>query len=461
MDDGAKDRLKVGEEVGNIAKNLFSGGLEIDFNMNDIDLMIKQTSEAIKSGKPIYEATFLNEDILVRVDLMVKEGEGWNMYEVKSSSSIKKYHYEDAAFQWYALSLVPELKMNRGYVITLNNKYMNDEKRDISNLFDLTDVTEFIKNEAENIPDKINSFKEVINLKDSPDIQIGAQCSKPHLCQYKNDCWPLEEVDSIFSLYRMKSKDKIDLYNSGIKRFDQLPKDFKLTEIQEKQILSIKKSKPIINYEKINDFISQIIYPVSYLDFETFQEAIPSYKKQRPYSQMPFQFSLHIQNEPLGDLEHYEFIADHGCDPRSDIAEKLLQWIPPDGTIIAYNQSFEISCIKALADVNQNISLSLLELNDRFLDLIIPFRKGYYYHPLFNGSFSIKKVLPALCPNDSELSYDKLNITNGGDASLTYKNLNDITPDEYEKVLSDLYAYCNLDTLAMVKILEHLILINK
>ena len=187
MDDGAKDRLKVGEEVGNVAKNLFPDGLEIDFNMNDIDLMINQTTEALKSDKPIYEATFLNEDILVRVDLMVKEGEGWNMYEVKSSSSIKNYHYEDAAFQWYALSLVPGLKMNRGYVITINNRYMNNVKTDIDNLFNLTDVTEFVKTEAKNIPDKINSFKEVIKHKDLQDIQIGSQCSKPHSCVYKND----------------------------------------------------------------------------------------------------------------------------------------------------------------------------------------------------------------------------------------------------------------------------------
>ena len=120
-----------------------------------------------------------------------------------------------------------------------------------------------------------------------------------------------------------------------------------------------------------------------------------------------------------------------------------------------------MNCIKNLADADTNNSVSLLKLNERFLDLIIPFRKGYYYHPLFNGSFSIKNVLPALCPDDSSLRYDKLNITNGGDASLIYKNFNEINPDDQEKVLSDLYAYCRLDTLAMVRILEHLISIKK
>ena len=460
MDAGAKDRLKVGEEVGNMAKKLFPDGVEIDFNINDVNSMVEQTFEAIISGKPIYEATFLSEGILVRVDLMTKGDNGWNMYEVKSSSSLKKYHHEDAAFQWYTLSLNSNLTMNRAYVITINKDFLSDEFEDINSLFKLNDVTDFVKKETNNIPDRIHAFKEIINQNSVPKTEIGPHCSKPHTCQYKDECWGSYGNDSILNLYRMKSKDKFNLYSSGIKTFDQLPEDYNLSNIQEKQVQSFLKSEPIIDRNKVDDFISQINYPISYLDFETFQEAIPSYKKQKPYSQMPFQFSLHVQNEPLGELLHYEFIAPPGSDPRSRIADKLLKWIPTEGTIIAYNQSFEMNCIKSLADIDTKKSALLLELNERFIDLIIPFRKGHYYHPLFNGSFSIKNVLPALCPDDPSLRYDKLNITNGGDASLIYKNFNEINSDDHEKVLSDLYAYCRLDTLAMVKILEHLISIT-
>ncbi len=460
MDAGAKDRLKVGEEVGNMAKKLFPDGVEIDFNINDVNSMVEQTFEAIMSGKPIYEATFLSEGILVRVDLMTKGDNGWNMYEVKSSSSLKKYHHEDAAFQWYTLSLNSNLTMNRAYVITINKDFLSDEFEDINSLFKLNDVTDFVKKEANNIPDRIHAFKEIINQNSVPKTEIGPHCSKPHACQYKDECWGSYGNDSILNLYRMKSKDKFNLYSSGIKTFDQLPEDYNLSNIQEKQVQSFLKSEPIIDRNQVDDFISQINYPISYLDFETFQEAIPSYKKQKPYSQMPFQFSLHVQNEPLGELLHYEFIAPPGSDPRSRVADKLLKWIPTEGTIIAYNQSFEMNCIKSLADIDTKKSALLLELNERFIDLIIPFRKGHYYHPLFNGSFSIKNVLPALCPDDPSLRYDKLNITNGGDASLIYKNFNEINSDDHENVLSDLYAYCRLDTLAMVKILEHLISIT-
>ena len=460
MDDGANDRLKVGEEVGNMAKKLFPDGVEIDYNMDAVDLMIEQTAEAIVSEKPIYEATFLADGVLVRVDLMTKGINGWDMYEVKSSSNLKKYHHEDAAFQWYTLSLNPKLKMNRAYVITINKDFLKNEYENINSLFTLNDVTDFVTNEARDIPEKIHAFKEVMNQNNVPKIEIGPHCSKPHPCQYMKDCWGTYGNDSIFNLYRMKSKDKFDLYRSGIKTFDQLPEDFDLTDIQMKQVQSFIKSEPIIDRDQIDNFISQINYPISYLDFETFQEAIPSFENQRPYQQMPFQFSLHVQHESNGKLEHFQFIAKHGDDPRRSISNELLKNIPEYGTIISYNQSFEINCIKTLARSNPDRQDELLMLNERFLDLIIPFRKGYYYHPKFNGSFSIKSVLPVLCPNEPELNYENLNITNGGDASLIYKNLNIINADDYDITLSDLYAYCRLDTLAMVKILEHLTSIN-
>ena len=134
----------------------------------------------------------------------------------------------------------------------------------------------------------------------------------------------------------------------------------------------------------------------------------------------------------------------------------MLEWIPHKGTIIAYNESFEMNCIKELARYNTESSDQLLALNERFIDLITPFRQGHYYHPGFKGSFSIKKVLPALCPNDVTLDYNSLNIKNGGEASLAYKYFYKLNDQEIINYRNDLFEYCKLDTLAMVRILDHL-----
>ncbi len=173
--------------------------------------------------------------------------------------------------------------------------------------------------------------------------------------------------------------------------------------------------------------------------------------------QIPFQYSLHILHED-GTMEHKEFLGDENTDPRTNLITQMLSDITSTGSIMAYNQSFEMSRIKELADFDTDRKDELLALNERFVDLIVPFRGRGYYHPDFNGSFSIKSVLPAMFPNNDELNYKKLgSIQNGGDAMDTFANLYLLKDkSKREEIRKDLLAYCYLDTLAMVRIFEKL-----
>ncbi|MCK5536177.1 MAG: DUF2779 domain-containing protein, partial [Bacteroidales bacterium] len=185
--------------------------------------------------------------------------------------------------------------------------------------------------------------------------------------------------------------------------------------------------------------------------------AIPRFDNQRPYMQIPFQYSLHVLHED-GTMEHKEFLGDENSDPRGSLIEQMLNDITTTGSIVAYNQSFEKTRIEELAEFNESRKDELLALNERFVDLIVPFRGRGYYHPDFNGSFSIKSVLPAMFPNDDELDYKKLgSIQNGGDAMDTFANLH-LLKDKSKLVAikKDFLAYCRLDTLAMVRIWEKL-----
>jgi len=460
MDEASKDRLKAGDEIGDLAKELFPGGTEIEYLPDNHEKMIEDTNLALEKGAPIYEATFVVDNNLIRVDLMNQTKDGWDMYEVKSSSKQKPYHIEDASFQWYVLSQIKGLKINNAYLVIINSDYVKDGDIDQDKLFKKKDITKKVNDRLDLVPNEINKMQDIIECDAEPNTPIGPHCSKPHACQYKKLCWEDVKDNSVLNLYRMRAKQKFDFFDNECKTFDEIPEGTKLSDIQQKQITSYLNNKTLIHKNGVKEFIDTIKYPISYFDFETFQDAVPRFDNQRPYMQMPFQFSLHIQNEPLGKQDHFQCIVDHKKDPRKEIAEKMLEWIPPKGTIIAYNQSFEMNCIETLARYNVELSDKLLALNERFTDLIIPFRQGDYYHPAFNGSFSIKKVLPALCPNDSSLNYDSLNITNGGEASLAYKKFNELSDDEIEIKRKHLFAYCRLDTLAMVRILEQLIKIN-
>ena len=212
-----------------------------------------------------------------------------------------------------------------------------------------------------------------------------------------------------------------------------------------------------IEKEKIKEFLGTIRYPLYHLDFETFQQAVPEYDGVIPYNMIPFQYSLHVQRSACAKPEHYEFLAIEGLDPRRALAEQLCKDIPADVCVLAYHSSTEIGIMKKLAVQLPDLSAHLLSICKNTLDLMVPFQKKYYYCKEMQGSYSIKYVLPALCPNDPELDYHALDgIHNGGEAMNAFAELPKHTPEEIDLIRKQLLAYCKLDTLAMVKVLEKL-----
>ena len=465
VDESAKDRLKAGNDVGEEAKMLFPGGVNIEFYGDDYQKMCDLTQEAIaKDTDAIYEASFIEDNIFIRVDIMHKTPSGWDIYEVKSSSALKDYHKEDLSLQWYVLNKVKNLELNKAYVVTMNNEYVKDGDIDPKEIFKLHDLTDEVLLKQPEIEKESRLLKLVSSSKDVPKINIGPHCKAPHGCVYVDSCWPKssKDNDSIFTLYRMRLDKKIDLYNQGIDTFKKIESTSKFNLTQQNQIKAYRLNEPVIDKVKIKEFINTIEYPLSYFDFETFTDAIPSFNGQRPHMQIPFQYSLHIQENENTELKvirktHKGFIADHNKDPRRDIAESMLINFPLKGSIMAFNQSFEKNCIKSLAEHCPDLAKGLLDLNNRFVDLIDPFRGGGYYHSSFKGSFSLKNVLPAMCPNDSDLDYKKLEIGNGALASSAYKHLRDSSEEEIEQTRKNLSNYCWTDTYAMVAIYNKLL----
>jgi len=463
-DNGSLERLSAGNEVGDISKDLFPGGTEIPYLSGDQEKMFELTKESINQGATsIYEASFIFDDIFVRVDLMNKTEKGWDIYEVKSSTRIRSYHEYDASIQWHVLKELNMFEINDVFIVTLNNEFSKKKIIDPIKFFNVDSVLNIVESNHQEVKQKILELKSIAASSKEPLIDIGPHCKKPHDCVYLDKCWPknMNDINSVFRFYRMNLKKKIDLYNRGIDTFDKINDVDTLSSTQKNQMTAFHEDSPVINIDKIKEFIKKVDYPISYFDFETFTDAAPLYDEQRPHMQMPFQYSLHIQddvNQILNiDDNHFEFIADHNKDPRRFIAESMIKNFPKKGSIMAYNESFEKNCIKTLAEYCPDLADELLALNERFIDLIEPFRSGGYYNSEFRGSFSIKKVLPAVCPNNKELDYKELEISNGGMASSSYKGLRNQSDIDAQKTLENLYRYCRLDTYAMYAIYQKLI----
>jgi hypothetical protein len=444
-------RFAAGNKVGEWAQQLFPGGTELEYE-NGFSANIQKTQELIASGaEVIYEATFRYDNILVMVDILQKGENGWEMYEVKSSTGTKDIFINDTAIQYHVVKGTG-LDINRVFLVHLNNQYTRMGELDLQELFAVDDVTEQTQSRQAEIPQKLSDMRQ--SLRDGePSIDIGPYCTDPYECDFRPYCWQDIPEYSIFDIANLRSNRKFALYYGGVLHLQDIPADFSLSDNMKAQVEAELTGKKFINNRNISEFLSKISEPIGFLDFETFMEPVPSFDYQRPYQQTPFQYSLHIfKNEKLA---HHEFIGEPGIDPRPAFIEKLLEDTSSCRTILVYNQAFEIARLQEIAKNFPKFAEEIESIIARIVDLMAPFRNKDYYVREMRGSHSIKYVLPALVP---ELSYDNLAIADGEMAMLAYSGLSKMTDEnEKEEISQNLLEYCKLDTLGMVRIWEKLV----
>ena len=448
--------FKRGTNVGELAQRLFSGGVvAAEGDPPNYEKALKKTDELIQNNvKVIYEAAFQFDQVLSIADIIVRENNGWKIYEVKSSTSISETYLNDAALQYYVIS-------NMGFdvkdfsIVYINNQYIRQGELDLNELFTTESVLELILPLQESVDENVRRFKKILSQRRIPEIDIGEHCYNPYTCGFFNYCRKHIPEDSIFDFSGMHLNKKYDLYREGIIKLDDVPDNYPLNKNNKLQLDVYKSGKTVIDRDGINNFLEELNYPLYFMDFETFQPAVPLFDNSKPYQQIPFQYSIHFKENKNGGLQHFEFIADSGIEPRIKFIQGLLKDTNhKGGDIIVYNKSFEITRLKEIARDFPHYADDIEKLILRIKDLMIPFQRKYYYAPEMKGSYSIKAVLPALLP---ELSYDKLVINEGGLASIAYESLQSETDlMRMAEIKEQLLEYCKLDTLAMVEILKKL-----
>jgi len=447
--------FKRGTNVGILAQQLFAGGeVATTGEPPNYTKGIKKTGELINiKTKAIYEAAFQFNEVLAITDIIVRDGSKWNAYEVKSSTSISETYLNDAALQYYVLSN-SGIEINDFSIIYINNQYTRQGELDINELFIIESVLEYILPMQDTIKENVERLKRVIHQKRMPGIEISEHCHNPYKCGFFNYCRNHIPKDSIFDFSGMHLKKRYEMYKEGIIKLGDIPEDYSLNKNNKLQLEVYNRGDTVIDKEAIEDFISDLNYPIYFMDFETFQPAVPLFDNSRPYQQIPFQYSIHYKESKESELTHFEFLAESGEDLRVKFIEGLINDAKGEGDIVVYSKSFEITRLKEIASDFPEYADEIEKLILRIKDLMIPFQRKYYYSPEMKGSYSIKAVLPALVP---ELSYDKLEINEGGLASIAFESLwNETDLMIIAETKNQLLEYCKLDTLAMVRILEKL-----
>ena len=459
--------LDNGNAMGDLAMGYFGSFVEVPFDPQDPQRFAKakeRTQQLLAAGEPtICEATFDFDGNYCMADILRRREDGaFDLVEVKSSTHCKEVYLHDMAYQTWVLQQCG-LDVRTTSLLYVNKQYVRQGQLDLQGLFKLEDHTDDVAEMIPAIAARTLALKATAEQPSEPQQPLGEQCFSPYECGFRPWCWREMPTPNVFDIGRVHKKKAAELHQRGIDSFQQVmdaPDVWgMLTNKQRQQVEGVARQlPPVIDRAAISSFLDTLRFPLYFLDFETFQPAVPLYDGTRPFQQIPCQYSLHVLQAPDAPLEHYEFLAPAGADPRRAIAESLVAAIPANVCTLAYNMSFERGRISELADLFPDLAEHLMTIGANMRDLAVPFQRGDYYDAAMGGSYSIKHVLPALFPNDPDLDYHNLEgVHNGGEAMAAYGDLVNMTPEDAARTRQQLLRYCELDTLAMVKIWQRLV----
>lgn len=444
-DPAVQRRLRAGQKVDKLAREQFRNGRLIPYRLQPAE-MAALTRQALAEGaETLFQATFIVEDFLVKVDILTLTEAGWHLIEVKSSTQYKEAeHLPDVAFQVYVLR-------QAGLPVTpVSLMHLNRDSYapDLLALFLLTDVTEEAHAFLPTVATDTAVMRQLLAQPDPPNHSIGRHCTRPSPGLFYDHGWQGIEGLTIYDIPRLNEKKERPLQEAGVLYLADVPASYALTAAQRAFVDFHAQQQVNVDRAAIQQALVELQLPLYFLDFETIDYAIPIFDGCKPYQQVPFQYSCHILAED-GTLTHCDYLHTEATDPRRPLTESLLTHIGETGSLIAYNIPFERGVLQHLADNLPAYADRLRDMADRLWDQLPIFRKHYRDYR-FGKSNSLKSVLPVMAP---ELSYTMLAVQNGAQAQVVWEEVIEEGDTAVKQQMAEqLRAYCHLDTLAMVEI---------
>ncbi len=460
-DDNLQAMFDAGNAFEAYAEQLFTNGRRLGFSNYDEYLSLPQrTQEALASGTTtIFQGRFEHEQLTFICDVLQVVGDPADklvdLVEIKSSTKAKLEHELDLAFQLVVLEACGYSVRNIS-VIHVNTDYVREGAIDPNKLTTEADVTQAVKARREQTKRDIASALQVVGQSSMPDPS-PARCKLGCLSEWLQIYKGLVPVQdgSIYELCRIDPL-LIGLFQQdGITELKNIPAHMIEKKQQKLQLEALAAGRPIVNKDKIQKFLRKLEYPLYFLDYETMASVVPYFDGMRPYGQYPFQYSLHVIDQPGGLVRHMGYLHASNSNPAEPLSATLREQIGTHGSVLTWYMAFEKSCNSTLGSLLPEFTEFYQQLNARIVDLMTPFSSGWYSDAGFMGSASIKKVLPVLAPS---LTYKELGIQEGGSAQRLWMEavLDGKRDSAKDQILADLDEYCKLDTLAMVEIYNFL-----
>ena len=442
--------LAMGREIGLLAQRRFPGGVVVPPSLRPRDAAIAHTATLVHDAAvpAIFEGAFEHEGVVVRVDVLERihhvdgNRSAWRLIEVKSSTRVKDVHLPDLAIQRHVLTGAG-LDIAETCLMHIDTSYLYEGGEvDLESLFALEDVSAVVIERQGQVPEQLAAMKSVLLAPHMPPIEPDDRCHSPYECPFWIHCTKDKPPRWIYHLPGPK-KVVQQLAHEGIALIDDIPDNATLSITQRR----VKDNVEWISAE-LASLLQSVEYPVHHLDFETVMMAVPKFSRMKPYQSIPVQWSNHIELAS-GEVIHHEFLHGEATEPRKQWAERLLESLGEQGTIVVYS-SYEEAMMRQVTEAFPELRKAFSSVIKRLWDLY-PIIKEHYYHPAFLGSYSIKSVLPVMVP---ELSYRDLVIKEGAQAASEYYRMVFIEEDwiEQARIRDALLQYCARDTMAMVRL---------
>jgi hypothetical protein len=390
--------------ISDLLQELMPGGLQVPLT-GEWKEAVAITKNHIATGQPLlYNAVFAFNGIATIVDILEMQQGHYHAFIFRPSTRAKETHLVDAALNDYVVRKAG-LQLNEISLLLLNSAYVREGPLSPQRLFIEERVSKRLEPHYPAIHGRIAMVKRIAAQK--------AKRENRNSQEIRSGNGPLE--------------------SSG-------PSGF------------VQSAELVAEPQPLAAFLASLQYPLYFMDFEAYQTALPEYDGHWPFRQIPFQFSIHCQDEPEGELQHEGFIVPPGIEPTAAFGAALLKAMGEKGTVLVYNLDSERLILNQLASGHPQLAAPIAALRERLVDLMTPFSKGYIRIPSIGNKLSLKYILPALVP---DMSYAMLEIGDGKDVNEAYnaiRHSNDI--HLIESTRTALLAYCKVDTLAMVRILE-------
>jgi len=448
-DSQTRRRLAQGHQLEALVRRMYPDGILIDGQIPHTAALQRTAAElADAPGRPLFEAAFSSHRVLVRADIFAKVGAGFHLTEVKSSTRVKPGHLIDCAIQAWVITKAG-YPLDRTFLAHIDRRFVYRGNGDYSGLLRHVDVGERLADLLPQVAGWVDAGLATLALREEPQIAVGGQCSHPYPCPFIDHCRPPATKYPV-GLLPGGGRIITELQAAGIEDVRDIPPGRLHKPLQQRVYQATLSGIPYIA-PQLGALLRALPYPRHYLDFESIQFAIPPWPDTRPYEQLPFQWSCHIEPR-AGELIHQEFLDTSGQAPLRRCAETLVATLGSHGPILTYSR-FERDVINRLAARFPDLAAVLQALNGRLVDLL-PLMRTHYYHPAMKGSFSIKAVLPTVAP---QLGYHALGeVRDGIAAQLAYETIVDpqTAPARRDILSAELRDYCRLDTLAMVELVH-------